>query len=294
MGDAFKPIQTGERLRIHAAAYNAMLEAAKTHANRLNDRAGDVPMGFDRNIVPIYNGSGVDVLQFGVLAMAGPITLPEDNASEFRRRPTFAGVTPTVDATADDRGRFVVLLEPARAGAIVRGIADGVTIAKVDITDEIHSRADVAHETTANLVSGFNGAAEILWAEPGTGVKLATVRIGVFTRSYYLIELTGFTSIGANRWSYQWEEVVLNISGTYSTKPGGMTSATHGVAYCRWDANNSASGIQCNGVNVNDLNTGIALKPFGPAVVEMRFEQDCNGNWIPMFGGPIQPGGQCI
>jgi hypothetical protein len=50
---------------------------------------------------------------------------------------------------------------------------------KVDVTDEDHGYADVTDADATKLTSVSRGSAQILWKESGTGLKWATVRLGV-------------------------------------------------------------------------------------------------------------------
>ncbi len=79
--------------------------------------------------------------------------------------------------TSDHLGKFVVLNEPLTSGGIGRAYIDGACPASVDIVNESDRFADVVPDSTT-LRSGPTGAAEILWAEEGTGTKWAIIRLG--------------------------------------------------------------------------------------------------------------------
>ncbi len=76
-------------------------------------------------------------------------------------------------------GRFVILAEPLADGEIGRAFAHGVCPVKINVEDESHTFADIEDAQTHYLKSGTSGAAQILWAESGTGEVWAIVRLGV-------------------------------------------------------------------------------------------------------------------
>ena len=67
-------------------------------------------------------------------------------------------------------------------------------------------------------------------------------------------------SVGPNRWSYQIEQVVKASEGyaELSSFPGGI----RGVAYNMLENGNTGSGVEGNGVDVDDLPAGFSLGPI--------------------------------
>jgi hypothetical protein len=102
---------------------------------------------------------------------------PTDNLDAFKNGPILIGYTP------DDwihRGKFVILLEPAKAGAIVAACVAGICVAKVTVNNPEHQYATVKDADPGALASCLHGSAQILWIETGdSGVKWAVVRLGV-------------------------------------------------------------------------------------------------------------------
>jgi len=196
MSDKFQTVQPGQRLQIAAGAWNAMLSAAKAHEQSKFDKRS--PAGADGETagrVRIKNDSGEDLDRFAVVALTGPLIAPGDNLTEFQRHIGFVGEIPSDDGG----GRFAILAEPIADGRIGRGWASGVCPVQVDVLDASHGYADTEADTHENLISAASGAAEILWAESGTGLKWALVRLGAGGGSRMVrFELTGeFASGGA-------------------------------------------------------------------------------------------------
>ncbi len=173
-------VQRGQPLKIPADAWNAMVDAARAHMQQQLSRSGGPAGGGSRQTgtVLVRNASGADQGRFAALGIDTPIILPGDNAEEFKRQVAIKGVMPT----ADHVGKFMVLDEPLTSGGIGRAYIDGVCPASVNIVNEADRFADAAPESST-LRSGPTGAAEILWAEEGTGVKWAIVRLGAVPQS---------------------------------------------------------------------------------------------------------------
>ena len=175
-GDPLKKVRPGDPLKIPAAGYNAMVDAARAEQQRRHGIDRSAKPGFvEPAMVLVKNNSGADRDRFDILGIDGPIFTPTDNLDSFKNDRAVKGITPT---TADHTGNFVILLEPLKAGKIGSAVASGVCVVKVNVTDTDHEYADVANAQAAYMASGHSGAARILWAESGTGQKWALVRIG--------------------------------------------------------------------------------------------------------------------
>lgn len=79
------------------------------------------------------------------------------------------------------------------------------------------------------------------------------------------------TSLGGNRWSYAFVELVLLSDGIYATKP----NPRMGTAYNRAEAMNSSTGMQGNGVNASTY-AGVSIGPC-VNVQTIGTETGCNG-----------------
>ncbi|MCC7408666.1 MAG: hypothetical protein IT442_11390, partial [Phycisphaeraceae bacterium] len=149
-GDPFKKVRPGETLTIPAAAYNAMLDAAM--ANRQGQAMGAGPGGGvatpTSTTVLIKNNSGVARNQFDILGLDGALFDPATALESFKRQVVLKGVVPTSDHT----GKFVVLQEPARVGGIARACLLGATVARVNVTTESLTYADVLASDACGLL----------------------------------------------------------------------------------------------------------------------------------------------
>ncbi len=175
MSDTLRKVKSGDPFKMPAATFNAFVDAARAHRQR-QQASSQQPKPAERHsgIVLVRNDSGAGRDRFDVLGIASPIFSPASDVDAFKNQPALSCVTP-----ADDHvGKFVILLEPLAAGAIGRAMASGVCPAKVDISDTNHGYADAADGQAGSLDSSSSGAAQILWAESGTGVKWALIRLG--------------------------------------------------------------------------------------------------------------------
>ncbi|MCR4414630.1 MAG: hypothetical protein NUV77_19610 [Thermoguttaceae bacterium] len=182
MADPFRKVQAGQRLRIPAEAYNAFVDAALALRRGQHDRrAGPLAAGPDTSIVLVRNDAGSDLARFAVVGLAGAIYKPTENESQYIEQPVFSAVAP--DAASYDghvEGRFAILTGPLPAGAVGPAVAAGVCRVQVDLAATWHFRADILPDATTYLRSYPGGAAVILDIDrTATGVKLATVRLGV-------------------------------------------------------------------------------------------------------------------
>jgi hypothetical protein len=193
----FDHVKAGDPVRLRAPVWNSLLDAAKA-------RQGEVGFGAEsrpgRDIVLVKNTSGADRERFDILGVDAPVFTPAESAESFKNQVALKGITPTA---ADHVGRFVVLLEPAKASAIVPGLLAGVSAVHVNVTDEDHAFADVADGQCGYLASGTTGAAQILWKETGTGVKWAVVRVGPAYRRGCWARLVSEASGGGGYYSWK-------------------------------------------------------------------------------------------
>ena len=136
----FDHVRAGEALRIRAPAWNAMLDVAADHRAAPSLSAEPKARRSEGGIVPVKNTSGADRERFDILGVDAPIFTPADSLDAFKDQVALKGVTPTL---GDHESRFVVLLEPVKAGGIGLAGVQGVFPVKVDVQDEDHEFADV-------------------------------------------------------------------------------------------------------------------------------------------------------
>ena len=164
-GDKFRKTQAGRPLEIPAPTWNAMVDAARAHAEGQLNQNSQPDNGFRQaDIIKVRNHSGLDLDRFSVLGIDQPLISPVDNAREFKNQVAVRGVLPTTSHS----GQFVVLLEPLKAGAIGRAWASGVFPARVRMAAAWHTHVDIESSNANELVSRPDGGAQILWRGVGT------------------------------------------------------------------------------------------------------------------------------
>ena len=168
-----KKAQPGQPLKIPAGDYNAMVDAALDYQRRRQNTGGEAGRFISRGTIRVRNISGVDAVKFGVLGISAPAILPATSLAGFQRNLVLDCVTP---ALATHAGKFVILAEPIKTGAMGVAFITGVVQVKINVTDAAHPFADVKNADATQLASGVAGGAQILWKESGTGGKWAIIR----------------------------------------------------------------------------------------------------------------------
>ncbi len=170
MGDVFKKVRDGEKLRIPARTYNAMVDAAQDYINRRNN-INTNSKGLPDNIVYVKNNTGAAVDSLNILGITGVAIFPTANQPVV-----FGGVVPLI--ANHSNSRFVITAEPIANNSIGRAYATGCAATKVYIYDQTHNFADILDNDKTRLKSTVSGPATILWKESGTGEKWAVIRFG--------------------------------------------------------------------------------------------------------------------
>jgi hypothetical protein len=166
-GDPFKKVQSGQRMQIPAAAYNAFIDAAVATKSGLV-QGNPVSRTQQSGGILVRNDTGTDIEQrFAIVALGAPLIDPDDNLQGFQQRIAFAGVLPE-DPIADQR--FAILQEPLDEDRIGRAILNEATPVQVDFDDEDHQFATPADGETAHLVSASSGPYRVLWKPDGDGL----------------------------------------------------------------------------------------------------------------------------
>jgi len=220
-GDPYKKVRPGDTLTIPAAAYNAMLDAAV--ANRQGQATGAGPgpgsavAGPTSTTVLIKNNSGVARNQFDILGLDGALFDPATALESFKRQVVLKGVVPTADHT----GKFVVLQEPARVGSIARACLLGATVARVNVTTESMTFADVLASDATKLQTTSGGKANIVWKQTGTGQKWAVILLGsAATSSSFFAIIQSSSGVGNNQFAYIVRAAHHSVSRTWVVNTG--------------------------------------------------------------------------
>ena len=168
-----KKVQPGQPVKIAAADYNAMVDAALDHQRGTQNTSSSSGNFIGRGTIRVRNISGTDVARFGVLGISAPAILPATSLAGFQRNLVLDCVTP---AAGTHEGRFVILAEPIKNNSMGMAWVSGVCQVKINVTDAAHLFADVKNTDATQLASGVAGGAQILWKESGTGSKWAIIR----------------------------------------------------------------------------------------------------------------------
>lgn len=287
MGHTFRKVQSGERLRIPAAAYNAFVDVVRDQQARQRELSSDSSSAHrSSGLVLVKNASGADRNRFDILGIDSPLFTPSASLDSFSNRVVLSGVTPT----ATHAGRFIILAEPLKANAIGTAWCAGVCPVKVDVQSTLHTAADIIPSSSASLRSSFDGTASILWKESGTGTRWAIIRFGSSAVRHFDARLTASARDGVNlRWKYDFVEVQKNTAGYggWTTKSGGRTGSVAGgnPAYNRIEDRNTTSGLFGNGVSSTNLTGAYSIMPAPAAsadgvIVEMA--------QVPLASGGIE------
>jgi len=174
----FQHVRSGEPIAIPATAYNAMLDAAQAHRNR-KINLSPKGAGFDSLYVHVENATGKRLERFSIVGLDGPSDSPDDpqNVDAFCNRITLRGIIPKEEHAR----RFAVLQQDAEPDMIVRACIAGVTVCKIQVSQQPESFDDLSCVATSGkteyLKIGEEGA-QVLWVESGTGTRWAIIRFG--------------------------------------------------------------------------------------------------------------------
>ncbi len=224
-GDKFAKQQAGQPLEIPAATWNAMLDAARAHVDQQHDQSVQDNAWFrSGDLIKVRNQSGQDLDRFAVLGLQSPIIQPADKLREFKNQVAINGVLPA----GESFGRFCILLDPLKNDKIGRAWVSGVCPVQIEVEQDWHRYADISPGSASELKSKPDGGAEILWREPGTGVKWAVVRLSNAHRTRYLAKVPAAgvpARVGNQTGSAECELHTVGDSGEIEpvTRPGGET-----------------------------------------------------------------------
>jgi len=266
---AFRKVRPGDPLIIPAAAFNAFIDAAQRFQEQQHNTEQD-PYWEQRHtgIVLVRNDSGADRQRFDILGIGGPVIRRVDNPDSFKNQIAIKGVTPT----ATHAGRFVVLLEPVKAGSFARGCVHGVCLARVRMNREDDGFAEVKENQISRLESGGAGSAALLWVEPVgereySDTAWAIIRLGnrggIQWARIVSVQASTFTArLMDNEGNEQGPLITVNVLGATST---GIT-ATPTLSIC--SPRLTAGSI----VRVTSMPAAGSNRPAGYWLADLVFE----------------------
>ena len=174
MGDKFKKVQAGQKLKIPAEVWNTLLDVAQRDRNQRHSVDSENAVGFRQSgIVKLRNQTGSPLDQFSIVQLNTPIIGPGDNLPEFKRQVTFDGIVPAAGCGS----RFAVVLQPLAPGKIGLAVASGVVAVRLLVSDLPYACAQPVIGSTTILTSVPHGPAMVLWMESAGAVRWAIIRI---------------------------------------------------------------------------------------------------------------------
>lgn len=150
-------LQPGEKFRVRAGAWNAMLDAAEAHRAG-QSTGGPITFGKQFSTIRVKNTTGGDRQQYDAVAMGGFRFDPADNLPDFK---AFGFMLEATQPDADSYGRFAILLEPLAVNAIGWAAVSGICPARVGGCDEDTRFVEIGDEA-GNLIEHWAGTAEVL------------------------------------------------------------------------------------------------------------------------------------
>lgn len=171
----------GEGFKVRHADHNAWQDAGDHHGATFGGSSGSQ---FDPDeqtgVILVKNTTGRDLPRFSVLTLYGSVFDPTFGSQQldFKNTVALKGIEPTSAIT----GRFCVLQDSARNGALVPAMVSGITPCKVKVeslTDEFCDiETDNAIDQTRYLKSGSSGSAQIMFVPEALGEQWGVVRLG--------------------------------------------------------------------------------------------------------------------
>ena len=219
MGDPLKKVLPGQELSIPAQAYNAFVDAALAHRGVEVTRRG-------RSEPAVLTAPGPDprAQHHGRCARSLRTRRPQRRRDRPRRpawptsrtrpfsTPWHPGRPRTSASSPCSRSRWPAVPWATR-------FSPESPFPKSRSSTPRHDRADVDPSGGSLLVSSYYGAAEILFAESGTGTKWAVLRIGSFVSPVLKATANGAISVGS--------------SGSVTIKRNGVSAQTV-TAHLNW------------------------------------------------------------
>ena len=249
--DAFNKVQTGQKLRIPAEAFNSFIDAALAYkteqAKSIEDRRREL---VNPSVILVKNTMSADLDKYQVGGLSSPMILPSESEEGFLQSDAaFNLVSPNRTTAA---GAFVVTQEVIPAGKTGLALISGVTPVRIqyDAGSVTEMKfAEVISGDSTRLKAGQYGSATILYREGGTGEQWALVRLGPRTRNYlFPVNLLKAGGAGGDEsspatWTYHVTDAILGgliatfVDPTASPSTwkrpaaGTMSIATAGLAF---------------------------------------------------------------
>ena len=172
--DPLRYVSAGEPLEISAAAWNALVDAARARrGSTFDDRNPAIRQVVTPGLtVAVRNDSGANRAVQSVLAITDKLLDPTNAAPEYIRKPLFIG-----DLVTAETDPIVILSDPIVSDGIGLAIIAGIAVVDVLINDSSHQWAKPIAGDATKLTSATSGPARILWKAGSSGTQRAVVNL---------------------------------------------------------------------------------------------------------------------
>lgn len=160
-----RQVRGGDSFRPSAQTQNALLSAADMAGRQRDFGSSAAP---EREEAQVLIQAAADLARFAPFSLGAVVTTPAAD-SQFQRLPVFASAAAVADKP------FGVMLDPAKAGSLGRGILCGMVPALVTMLDATHQYARI--NATPAIESAATGYARIIWAAGTSGSQWCLLQV---------------------------------------------------------------------------------------------------------------------
>lgn len=161
---------------LSVGVWNGFVDASEAHKrNRRGNAVDQLPNLDSPDLIRFRNDTGFDLATRDVVGFAGVLFDHDDNATEFRDRPTLLAATP--NTTTHRAGRWGIVRRATPDGKIGVAQIAGVVSCRVHLVTTDDRFAGIQTGERSKLVGG-PGSARILYAPDELGEQQCVVAIG--------------------------------------------------------------------------------------------------------------------
>jgi hypothetical protein len=177
MTDVFAKVAPGQKVRIAAATFNAMVDAARDFRDRVNQQTRTPATAGYRStgLVRVKNAGPNQQTRYSVMVVTGTVFSPTVSLDQYLNDPL---LTVNVPSAAGAGGKLAILAEPIAPGEIGLAVISGFTVAYVNVVATTDLFADVTASHSDYLTSGSSGPFMILSPLTATGQQWVAGKIG--------------------------------------------------------------------------------------------------------------------
>lgn len=169
MSEQIPHFATGDPLNLPAGFLNLVADTVRDYVRKHGTGPTTDPGQVDiRKQFLVFNSTGSNLPQFGVVSIGNPVCLPSKDENEFRIHDVFIGHLPATSGT------MAILQEPVPKEQIGEAIIFGYSKIKVDFASLAHEWADQIDDEYHSVLSQADpGPAKIVWKETAPTSQLA-------------------------------------------------------------------------------------------------------------------------